>query len=150
MKNIYVVTTLSLILFLSGCAFFGNEEQYDKGEWHFLTGSNEVARIKQDKLGIKKLEQTPAFLGPEQNIGYLGYVKNYTNEIVDIKVSGPETKSWHFSNAGEVPDYLIPGEYHCSITCRGKVVNSSTFHVGPQLKDFDYRKCHWYAYANYN
>jgi len=150
MKYIYVVITLSLVLFLTSCAFFGNEEQFDKGEWHFVAGSREVARIKQDKLALKKLEQTPALIGSEENLGYLGYVKNYTNEIVDIKVSGPETKSWHFSNTGEVSDHLIPGRYHCTITYKGKIVSESNFNVSSQLKEFDYKKCHWYAYASYN
>jgi hypothetical protein len=146
-KNISILVSLSLVLLLSGCAYFGNEEQYNNGNWHFLASSGEVARIKQDKLALKKLEQTPVLTGTRQNLGYEGIVKNYTKEIIDVKVVGPEKKSWNLGPYEEAIGYLIPGEYERTIICRGKLVLMEAFTVGGELHDFRGRNYHWYIYA---
>lgn len=47
-------------LLVCGCAaFYGNEAQYKDGDWYLFTGSQEVARIRQDKLAIDKLNSRP-------------------------------------------------------------------------------------------
>ena len=51
------ILLLAILLLSSGCgAFYGNEKQYEKGNWYLLAGSSEVARIKQDKLAMEKLK----------------------------------------------------------------------------------------------
>ena len=56
----YLLSLLILTLFfISGCALYGNEKQYAKGDWYFFAGSEEAARIQQDKLALEKLEAQP-------------------------------------------------------------------------------------------
>ena len=51
----FCVLIVVLTFCMSGCAMYGNEKQYDKGEWYLWASSAEVARKKQDELALEKV-----------------------------------------------------------------------------------------------
>ena len=146
MKRIIVVMLLGVaILSLSGCAtMFGNEKQYDRGDWYLFAGSYEVARIKQDKLALKKLESQQA-VATEQ--GYRGKVANLDSSPINIIISGPEKKSYLLAGNQSLYDYLIPGDYIARRYRNGHEDGKPwPFYVGTQKHSFMGEEMHWYVY----
>ena len=142
---------LAVLVLLSGCAaHYGNEAQYDKGDWHLLASSHEVARIKADKLAFEKLKAAPAQTEVKNNVqqGYEGLVANLSSyNRYNFKLIGPETKSYLLGPGERAKDYLIPGKYICIVYQGGDRVGSWAFSVGSQQSTFMNEKHHWYVYT---
>lgn len=150
-KVLAAILLAGIAINISGCAGFGNERQYDEGNWYGMASSSEVARIKQDKLSFSKLRSLPA-----QTSSTVGILQGYEGKIINLSESasynfilvGPETKSYFKGPKEQVKDYLIPGTYTCYVRDENnrQVGSPWTFHVTPQLHDFKGEKIHWYVY----
>ena len=141
------ILLLAILLLSSGCgAFYGNEKQYEKGNWYFLAGSSEVARIKQDKLAMEKLKNQPTQTASKDGItqGYKGVIANLSWGTVNIHIDGPEKKRFFLDRAQTQEEYLIPGRYAATAYYRGQVRGSWSFVVGPEQHNFRGEKVHWY------
>lgn len=150
--KIFVVMAAVIIFLASGCgAFYGNEKQYDDGNWYLLASSAEVARIKEDKLALEKLKATPAQTKIKDGVpqGYEGLVANLSSYArYNFKIIGPETKSYLLGPGERAGDYLIRGNYICIVYKGSYRVGFWRFKVGPQLNVFMNEKYHWYVYAD--
>jgi len=155
---------------LSSCALYHSERQYDQGNLGFIATSPEVARIKQDKLALKKLEATPAQIAvidtkgemvkkivkninnkEEVFIGYKGIIANMSiYQRYEFKIVGPESKIWYLGPGQKFEDYLIPGQYlgyiYYGSYQQGRPI---PIDVGPQEKIFLGEKYHWILGAEY-
>lgn len=156
-----------LLLALSnGCAFYGNERQYNQGEWKGWAGGEEVARTKQDKLAIAKLQATPVqigVMGPNGPIpatsatnikavsaGYLGVIANLsTYRRLMFKYNGPETGVEYLAPGQQIEKYLLPGQYQGEIFYGGEKVGWLTFKSEPVVKTFFGRQLHWMFYSEW-
>lgn len=146
-----VVCGFVMLSGLSGCStMYGNEAQYDKGDWYFFGGSEEVARIKQDKLAIKKLESQPVQTASVDGVaqGYKGKVASANRNLVNIIIRGPETKSFMLGpGKSEEEDYLTPGNYTATTYVGGRQLGYPwPFTVGVQQNKFLGKDYHWYVY----
>lgn len=147
-----VLVTMLVANMLSGCAaYFGNEAQYEKGDWYLFAGSDETARIKQDKLAFEKLKNQPVQAAVVNGVvqGYKGIVANLGRERYSFRIKGPENKDYLLGPGERVVDYLIPGKYTCETYYGGNQVGGGTFHVSPQTQTFMNEKFHWFVYAEW-
>jgi hypothetical protein len=151
-----------LVVFLVGCAGprFGNEEQYNKGEWKGYAYENEVARIKSDKsrlafnekinaLAVEKLKTQPVDVKSNSGAvqGYKGVLHNlYSSGRVNIIVSGPERKSYFLNSGERIEDFLLPGKYCATFFTNGRKVGEWKFAVGVQQHQYMGQKVHWYLF----
>lgn len=152
MKRIGFIMLLAAMVLLSGCAaYFGNEAQYEKGDWYLFAGADETARIKQDKLAFEKLKSQPTDTAVVNGVaqGYKGIVANLGRERYDFRVNGPENKNYLLGPGERVVDYLLPGKYEVKTYYGGNQVGGGTFHVGPQTQTFMNEKYHWFVYAEW-
>lgn len=151
-RIIAVVAVIAALALTSGCAaYFGNEAQYDRGNWYFFANSREVARIKSDKLAFDKLNAEPAKTNTVNGVrqGYEGIVANLSSYgRYNFKITGPETKSFLLGPGERAKDYLIPGNYLCIVYQGSYQVGSWPFRVGPQQSTFMNEKYHWYVYVD--
>ena len=149
MQNVVVLLMLMFVaIIMSGCStLYGNEAQYDNGDWYFLGGSSEVARIKQDKLAFEKLTAQPAqtMMINGASMGYKGIVYNANREECDIRIYGPETKGFLMPPNMQDTIYLIPGEYTAQSCVNGSCGKRSKFRVSTQTHRFFGQDVHWYA-----
>lgn len=152
MKTRIFATAVMVASLLTGCgAFYGNEKQYDEGDWYLLAPSEEVARIKEDKLALEKLKTAPAQTKIQNGVpqGYEGLVANLSSYArYNFKIIGPETKSYLLGPGERAGDYLIPGEYICIVYQGSYRMGFWRFKVGPQLNVFMNEKYHWYVYTD--
>ncbi len=168
-----IITIVMLVLIasvsLTGCgAFYGSEKQYEKGDWYWITGSREAARIKEDKLSLEKLKMTPAKMAVikdgkqieyeiipkgESPAEYKGIVTNFSrydkiNFIVRNRQGGIEVNSWLLGpGQSKDPEYMLPGQYVAYFYKGGREVSKPwPFTVGPRQFDFLGKMYHWYVY----
>ena len=159
-----------IALFTASCgALIRNEAQYDNGDWDWWATSPEVARIKQDKLALRKLEALPvqtASVGENNNIihqsqhaaivktnsavtkGYKGILFNFNKyNQYNFKITGPEIKSYLIGKNESVTDFLIPGTYACTVYKASRQQGEPwIFHVNAQQHYFRGEEYHWYVY----
>ena len=172
-KVLAVFFLLSLLCCTYGCggvffALYGSEKQYDSGDHYWLAGSQEMARIKQDKLAIEKLKAAQIYAGeidlstgetrkislaPAKTAlaGYKGIIFNKSRHRgYNFVASGPETKGWYLG-PGEIKEaYLLPGVY-CYKRYYGSTVQDKPliFYVSAQTHQFGSQKVHWYIGAEW-
>jgi len=152
MKRIIVVFA-AMVFWLTGCgAYYGNQAQYDKGDWYLLATSHEVARIKADKLAFEKLTQLNA--SPSgvtvKKTGYAGIAFNKSSyRDANIVVTGPERKGFYLKPQEKISYNFIPGTYVASLyDDYGNIRNKPwIFHVGLQTHYFMGEEVHWYLVA---
>ncbi|MDO8592850.1 MAG: hypothetical protein Q7R92_03745 [bacterium] len=151
-RTFAVLLVLASVTLFTGCAaYFGNEAQYNKGDWYLFADSREVAHIKKDKLAFNKLEAEPVKTNTVNGVsqGYEGLVANLSNNNrYNFKLFGPETKSYLLGPGERATDYLIPGKYVCIVYQGSYQVGSWSFQVGPQQSIFMNEKHHWYIYTD--
>ena len=154
MKKLFLFF-MSMFVFGGCAAMYGNEAQYDEGDWHLFASSREVARIKQDKLALKKLisenqAENTVVLGDDNNkiLGFPGAIFNLSSQNVLFSVSGPETKSWFLKPGETINDNLISGLYMYKIENKyGPVrTTSNTFRVCLQKNNFRGELYYWYIF----
>lgn len=148
--KIFIVVSL-IFLFIGCAAHYGNEAQYDRGDWYLLASAGEVVRIKGDKLAFNKLKNAPAQTESKKNVpqGYKGLIANLSgHNRYNFKFTGPETKSFLLGPGEQVIDYLVPGKYFCEVYHGGSKIGSWSFKVGVQQSTFLNEKYHWYVYAD--
>ena len=166
MKNIRNFAVLICLLSFFGCALFSNEAQYDKGDWYFVTGSGEVARIKQDKLAFEKIKASPvkvAYIDNTGNVtevipeneskknyifkGYKGKIFNFSySKKINFIIKGPETKGFFTPPGQQYYDYLIPGTYEVRTYQGGyEIEKPKIFHVTARTNNFMGEELHWYV-----
>ena len=149
--NLFIVLVAILLMCCSGCAMYGNEAQYNgkSNDWYGLTDSQEVARIKQDKLAFDKLQNQPTQVKIVNGIpvGYKGLVANLSeSKRYNFAISGPETKKYYLGPGERVIDYLIPGQYKCTFYRGNNIIGKPWFFkVGVQQHVFMNEKYHWYV-----
>lgn len=149
-KRLAVITVIfSAIVWLTGCgAYFGNEAQYDKGDWYLLASAREVARIKQDKLALKKIDEQAAAEG--QAIRFPGVILNKSAyRDANFVVSGPETKGFYLAPSKKENYDLTPGVYVATLYDENGYVRGKPwiFHVDARKHSFLGEKVHWYLIA---
>ncbi len=151
MKTIGKVVLLFLAsMVLGGCAMFGSELQYDLSNWWGVTGSQEVAEIKADKLAFEKLKetlpQTATIDGVPQ--GFKGLVANFSRyNRINIIINGPEQKRYLLAAGQTQDDYLIPGNYVATAYRGGtQIGNPWSFKVSARQYSYMGRAVHWYIY----
>jgi len=162
----YIIIAL-LILITSGCALYGNERQYEQGDWYWVATSEEVARIKQDKLALEKVTAIPAQtaqissgkLIPSNQSGVQKAPAGFRGKVVNLdkydkiyfEIKGPEVKGYLLGPGQSVIDYLIPGKYKARIstTSRYKYTTLGTFNVNSRTHNFMGEEMHWYVYYEY-
>jgi hypothetical protein len=150
MKRYKFLFCILVGLLISGChAFFGNEAQYKDGDWYLFAGSQEVARIRQDKLAIDKLNSRPPQTSEKDGVfqGYLGVVANLSRYVTyNFHLIGPEKKAYMLGPGQQVRDHLIPGMYIARIFLNGREIGQPrSFRVGPQQHYFMGEWTHWYV-----
>lgn len=147
LKKLFLIV-LAIIVF-SGCAFYGNKAQYDKGDWYGITTSSEVTRIEQGKLALEKLKSQPIKADSIQ--GYEGLIANLSrHNLYNFVISGPETKSFLLKSGESVTDKLIPGTYVLTVYRHGHQIGAPwVFHVNAQQHYYQGTKYHWYAYMDH-
>ena len=153
-KNIVLfLTVLLAMVWLSGCALYGNKAQYDKGNWYWLTGSAEVARIEQDKLALEKLKAQPVQTASIKGVqtGYRGKIANFERyDKVNFILKGPETKGWLLLPGQTKEYYLLPGKYTAEAYIGGhKVDGPKPFTVSVQTHNFLGEELHWFVFYEY-
>jgi len=152
MRILAVSTMMIVLVLLLGCAaHYGNEAQYEKGDWYLLASSREVARIKADKLAFEKLKAAPVQTEVKDSViqGYKGLIANLSsNNRYNFTLTGPETKSYLLGPGERANDYLVPGNYTCVVSQGNYKIGSWLFIVGPQQSTFMNEKHHWYVYAD--
>lgn len=149
-KNLVVLLiVISVFISVSGCgAFFGNETQYERGDWYGLSNSQEVARIKQDKLALKKLRQQTPKKQTGNQMGYKGMIHNFYHSPVNFVIRGPEERSFLLKpNQTLRSVYLVPGKYYVVFYSGGEKIGHWTFHSDLELDNFMGEKVHWYLYC---
>ena len=148
---------VTLIFTCFGCAptLLGvNEKSYLAGNMRYYgVGADDLNRNIVGRLAINKLVNQPVqtTASPEGvPQGYLGVVANLDRYYaVNIKIEGPEVKSYYLEPGKSEEDYLIPGTYVATAYRGSSVVGRWVFHSEPQEKRFNGRKVHWYlAYNN--
>lgn len=135
-----------LLSFTSGCALYKSESQYNRGEWKGWAGSEEVARTKQDKLALAKLQAAPVQTLTTNGVsqGYLGVIANMsTYRRLTFKYYGPEHGVEYLSPGQQMEKYLLPGEYYGEILYGGERVGWIKFKSEPVEKSFLGKKVHW-------
>ncbi len=162
MKNIFVVVAVFL-LFVSGCAMYGGEEQYNKGEWHGYAGSREVSQIQRDKhalvkrkvvdqMAVDKLMSQPVEVKVVNGIaqGYKGIVQNLSGKKINLIISGHEIKSYFLRPGEKIEDFLLPGDYHAVPYSGNKPIDKGWwFTVGLPKYVYNGKNVHWYyAYTD--
>ena len=146
-----VMVVFSAVAWLMGCgAYYGNEAQYDKGDWYLLASSREVARIKADKLAFDKLAQSDNLTSAKKT-GYAGTIFNKNQyRYANIVVAGPERKGFYLKPQEKISYNFIPGTYVATLyDDYGNIRdNPWIFHVGPQTHYFmGDDEVHWYLVA---
>lgn len=141
-----MIVLVALLAMIAGCALYGNEAQYGEGDWYFIAGSGEVAKIQQDKLALKKLEAQP--VQGDRILGYEGLVANFNKyKRFNFILYGPERKGYPLEPGELKEDFLVPGIYSCVVYRNGyQVGNPWIFHVTAQTHSFHGKKYHWYVY----
>jgi hypothetical protein len=130
---------------------YGSEAQYNdqKNDWYGIAGSQEVARIKQDKLAFKKLQNQPIQALSVNGVteGYKGLVANLSeNRRYNFVINGPEDIRLYLGPGERKELYLIPGEYVCAVYRGGSITGKPWhFKVGTQQHVFMNEKYHWYV-----
>lgn len=166
MKRVMMGVMIGIMFLVIGCgAHFGNEAQYDKGDWYLFAGSQEVAQIQRLKtrqqvnaLAIKKLEAQPVITESINGVfqGYGGFVHNLSRMIVNIiitsRTGGLEIKSYFLSPGGQPKEkyqYLLPDDYHADFYIGGRKVGEWDFTVN-SIAQYEYfgEKVHWYLAYN--
>lgn len=133
----------------SGCALYKSERQYDQGEWKGWAGSEEVARTKQNKLALAKLQAAPVqtLTTNEVSQGYLGIIANMsTYRRLTFKYSnatGTESGIEYLGPGQQIEKYLLPGVYRGEIFYGGERVGWAMFKSEPVEKSFLGKKVHW-------
>lgn len=143
------VAPIMLGLLLGGCtgAYFGNTEQHKKGDWYFLAGSEETARIRQDQLALEKLKNQPVQTRERNGViqGYKGVISNLSAyRRVNLIISGPETIGFYLEPGDKKEVYLIPGRYKATAYHGGRFDSEWSFPVGTQKHFFRGEMVHWY------
>jgi hypothetical protein len=130
--------------FFTGCAAqFGNERQYNNGNWYCFASSSEVARIKQDKMALEKMKTG------DNTMGFKGTVVNLSkSENYNFIINGPEKKAYFLQAREKIEDYLILGDYTFKIMKGGELVGFGAFSVGLQTSKFNNISYHWFVYAD--
>lgn len=167
MKKIATISFTCLMVLLVGCAGprFGNEAQYDKGEWKGSAYLHEVAKIKRDKsqlafdkevgkMAIDKLKTQPVNSKTgerEEEKRYEGIVENlsrYYMVQIDIRHErGYEVKSYVLKPGESRVDNLLPGNYCVTTFVNGRQETGvKKFTSGPRLSDYSGKKYHWFVY----
>lgn len=167
MKKLLVSLIFVLAGLLSGCGLYMTEGQYNRGLSLTPATSYEWARVKQDKLALEKVQALPAYTASASGLytvsvareidltpataGFKGYIKNDSrNRTYNIKVWGPENKSWYVPPGAIVEDYLIPGNYLAKFYYGSYKESVWSFKVDAQLKYFEGRRdAHWYLVAQW-
>ncbi|MEA3398207.1 MAG: hypothetical protein U9R06_00485 [Patescibacteria group bacterium] len=174
LKVIRIGMALAILSFsLQGCfshALYGSEEQYESGDHYWLAGAREMARTKQDKLALEKLEALPAHtavidlsgeLTEEKNgtifghktvpAGYKGIIFNKSRyRAYNFVVSGPETTSWYLEPGDTKEAYLLPGTYLYKRYYGSQMQDKPLiFNVSAQTHQFGSQKVHWYIGAEW-
>lgn len=144
MKKLALILLAGVIFsfLLTGCASFGDHGDWERGDWYGFARPDTVARMEQDKLALKKLESLPADAHPVQ--GYRGVIKsNAGSDILQVKLEGPENKSFFLNPGDQAIDYLIPGNYKRTLIRNDKIFASQNFIVGAQKHYFAGGEYHW-------
>ncbi|KKR91933.1 MAG: hypothetical protein UU95_C0024G0018 [Parcubacteria group bacterium GW2011_GWC2_42_12] len=154
MKNKITVLAImvGLLALVSGCALYKSERQYDQGEWKGWAGGEEVARTKQDKLALAKLQATPVQTLVTNGVsqGYLGVIANMsTYRRLLFKYIGPETGIEYLGPGQQIEKYLLPGQYQGEIFYGGEKVGWLTFKSEPVVKTFFGRQVHWMFFSEW-
>ena len=148
--KIFAVVTLALAFLVSSCgAFYGNEKQYDKGEWYLLASSAEVARIKRDKLALAKLEAESSLVSQEAATKGLKVIIANMDPYrpINTKLFGPEMgHSYVIPPNGWEEVYLIPGIYTAISYDGGRIVGYWRFEVGPPIKKYLGKEVYGYTF----
>ena len=148
-KYIVLLLTISLaMVWLSGCALYGKKTQYDEGNWYWLTGSAEIARIEQDKLAFKKLKAQPVQTASVDGViqGYRGLIANLDKyDNVNVHLNGPEKKRYFLKPNDVEYDNLIPGTYTALFYKGENIVGTWQFTVGIEQFSYMGEKVHWYT-----
>lgn len=143
------VVVIILIVGFTGCAAqFGNERQYEDGDWYFFANSSEVAKIEQDKMALEKLEKSTPIIGEGQNgKGYRVYLANFSSfKRYTFRLDGPEKVNHMLSPEEVLEIYLIPGDYEVKTVHDGKVSSAGIMPVTAKRKRFNGVWCHGFAY----
>lgn len=158
-----VATIILVALFFSGCAFYGNQSQYEKGDWYLFTSSSEVAKMERnkqalrqkkatDQLAIEKLKAQPIDVqrAPDGTpLGYKGIVANVSRKKINtIIYGGPEEKAFFLYPGQEQEAALLPGNYTACSYIGGENKGCSSFIVSSQINYFNGRVVHWYTVYN--
>lgn len=157
MKTLVIIL---IVLFSGGCAMFGSERDYDRGEWHLYASSKEVSQIKRDKdalvkqrfydqMVLDKLASQPAdtktINGATQ--GYKGIVHNLSRERANIVIEGPETQSFFLSPGEMTEAFLLPGNYYAVTYLGNRPADKGwNFSVGAEKYTYQRKQVHWYVY----
>lgn len=136
---------------ISGCAigpFHGSDKNYRSGNWWGYADTEEAADWESRQLAMKKLEQQP--IDGTAVEGYRGVIANLTNDRINVKVVGPETKSYFLERRSAKDrqtleyDRLVPGDYTAYAYKRGRQTGTWAFRVGAEEKRYLGEKLHWY------
>lgn len=166
LKNTIKILVLLWISFIVvGCAYFGNEKQYEQGDWYGLATPDEVAKIKQNKLALEKMQAIPAQTayiengilvpisqsgskGKKTPAGFKGKVCNLSSyNRVHIVIKGPEVKGFYLGPGQNITEYLIPGVYTATpYVGSRRIYEPRTFHVNSRTHNFMGEELHWYVY----
>lgn len=159
-----------LLLVLAGCVgpYYGNQGQYDKGNWRGWADNRQVNQRSRQQLALEKLRVQPVLTGTmtatgvvasaiapapgtTAAAGYKGIVANLSSyRRYSFRLQGTESKSFYLGPGERVADYLLPGRYTASIYYGGDQIGQPhVFDVGVQEKFFQGEKCHWYLVAEW-
>ena len=149
-KKFWVLGILLVVMvWVAGCgALYGEKSQYDEGDWYWITGSAEVARIEQDKLALVKLKAQPVQTTFVDGVpqGYKGIVVNLdSRRRINIHIDGPEKKRYFLGPGQTEEDFLIPGTYTAIFYKGQSIVGTWRFIVGAEQYSYMGRKVHWYT-----
>lgn len=148
--RIFAAVAAVVVSLATGCgAFYGNEKQYDEGDWYLLASSAEVARIKEDKLALAKLEAQNFLVSKEAATkGLKVIVANMDHyRSINTKLFGPESgHSYLLAPNGWEEIYLITGTYMAVSYYGSEVVGVWKFKVGPPIKKYLGKEVYGYTY----
>jgi len=162
MKKVIILlaAVLAINALVSGCAgvvgpWYRGESQYNEGVWGGWANEKQAAQIQRDKVDIaarkmalQKLAVQPVITQSVNGVsqGYLGVAKNFhPRKILNFLLEGPETKSFLIGPKGERRDYLLPGDYICTVYDGDRIVSRRALHVKVQKNNYLGENVHWYA-----
>ncbi len=145
-----------LAVVLNGCgAMYGNEQEYWDGDFYNFADPDELAEIQNDRISIMERKMALAKLRtitPDVKSvngvshGFRGVIVNFSRKRLNVKVRGPEKKSYFMGPGERVVDYLVPGSYKRTLFERGKEIATQNFVVSNQQHSFQGALYHWYIY----